>query len=197
MLPLNVKDLGCDFFATCGHKWMMGPKGTGFLYVRKEVQDIVEPYWTGALADASWDLAKGTMEFQKNAHKYDFATQSSAIYVGLGAAIDFLSHLGIENVARRGQGLAKHLRSELEAFDDKIEMLTPDEKGCYGSVLGFRLKTVPYDKLQQTLLEKHKIITRAVPENALNCNRISTHIYNNFMEVQRVVAAIKSIAEGK
>ena len=76
-------------------------------------------------------------------------------------------------------------------------MLTPDEKGSYGSVLGFRLKTVPYDKLQQTLSEKHKIIIRSVPENGLNCNRISTHIYNNFSEVQRLVEAIKLVAEVK
>lgn len=197
MLPLNVKELGCDFFAACGHKWMMGPKGTGFLYVRKEMQEIVEPYWTGALADSAWDLEKGTMAYRNDAHRYDFGTQNSAIYVGLGAAIDFLSHLGMENVARRGQALARHLRNALEKFDDQIEILTPDEKGGYGSVLGFRLKNVPYDKLHQTLLERYNIITRVVPENRLNCNRISTHIYNNFNEVNRLIRAITLVAEGQ
>jgi len=197
MMPLDVKELGCDFFASCGHKWMMGPKGTGFLYIRKEVQDIVEPYWTGGSADASWDLVKGTLEYKKDAHKYDFGTQSSSIYVGLGAAVDFLHHLGMENVARRGQALALHLRGELEKLGDTIEVLTPEEKGGYGSVLGFRLKDVPFDKLQQLLLEKHKIITRMVPENGVNCNRISTHIYNDFDEVNKVAEAIRLAAAGK
>ncbi len=194
MLPLDVKELGCDFLATCGHKWMLGPKGTGFLYVRKEVQDEVEPYWTGALSDTGWDLQKGTLEFRKDAHKYDFATQNSALYVGLGAAIDFLHHLGMENVTRRGQALASALRSELQSMGDKVEILTPDEAGGYGSVLGFRLKNIAYDVLQKTLLEKHKIITRMVPENGLNCNRISTHIYNSREEVQKLVEALKSLA---
>lgn len=197
MLPLNVKDLGCDFFATCGHKWMMGPKGTGFLYVRKDVREIVEPIWTGAGVDLSWDLQKGTLEYKKDAHRFDFATQNSAIYVGLGAAIDFLSHLGMENVAQRGQALARRLRGELKKFGDVIEILTPEEKGAFGSVLGFRLKHVAYDKLYQTLVEKYKIVTRMVPENGLNCNRISTHIYNNFSEVERLVQAITLVAEGK
>ena len=39
MLPLDVREMGCDFLATCGHKWMLGPKGTGFLYVREEMLD--------------------------------------------------------------------------------------------------------------------------------------------------------------
>lgn len=191
MLPLDVKDIGCDFFATCGHKWMMGPKGTGFLYVRKEVQDVLEPYWAGALSDAGWDLQKGTLDYRKDAHKYDFGTQNSALYVGLGAAIDFLYHIGMENIARRDRGLANHLRNELKKLGDVIEILTPDEEGGYGAVLGFRHKGIAYDKLQQYLIEKHKIITRMVPEDGINCNRISTHIYNGLEEVDKVVEAIK------
>jgi selenocysteine lyase/cysteine desulfurase len=165
--------------------------------VRKDVREIVEPIWTGAGVDLSWDLQKGTLEYKKDAHRFDFATQNSAIYVGLGAAIDFLSHLGMENVAQRGQALARRLRGELKKFGDAIEILTPEEKGAFGSVLGFRLKHVAYDKLYQTPVEKYKIVTRMVPENGLNCNRISTHIYNNFSEVERLVQAITLVAEGK
>lgn len=194
MLPLDVKALGCDFFATCGHKWMMGPKGTGFLYVRKEMIEVLEPYWVGAGVDTAWDIAKNTLTYKVDAHRFDYATQSSALYVGLGAAVDFLSHIGMENVARRDQSLAHHLRNGLKNLGERVEILTPDEEGGYGSVLGFRVKNVPYDKLQQLLLEKHKIITRMVPENGINCNRISTHIYNNFDEVDRAVEAIAAAA---
>ncbi len=194
MLPLNVKELECDFFASCGHKWMMGPKGTGFLYVRKEMLEILEPHWTGALADAGWDLQKGTLEYRKDAHRYDFGTQNSALYVGLGAAADFLGHLGMENVSRRGQGLALLLRSALKKLGNRVEILTPEEPGSFGSVLGFRLKNLQYDKLQQLLLEKHKIVTRMVPENGLNCNRVSTHIYNSPGEVARLIEALNAVA---
>ena len=197
MMPLDVKQLGCDFFASCGHKWMMGPKGTGFLYIRKEMLEVVEPHWTGAGADAAWDLAKGTMQFRSDAHKFDFATQSAANFVGLGAAVDFLFHLGMENVARRGQALATHLRTRLKKWNGDVEILTPEEQGGFGSVLGFRIANVPYEKLQHLLLEKYKIITRMVPENGINCNRISTHIYNSFEEVDKVADAIIAIAEGK
>ena len=194
MMPLDVKDIGCDFFATCGHKWMMGPKGTGFLYVRNEMQEILEPCWAGALSDAGWDLQKGTLEYRRDAHKYDFGTQNSALYVGLGAAIDFLYHIGMENIAQRDRALAGHLRDELKKLGDKVEILTPEEEGGCAAVLGFRLKAMAYDKLQAFLIEKHGIVTRMVPENGVNCNRISTHIYNNHDEINRVVEAIRAVA---
>ena len=194
MMPLDVKALECDFFASCGHKWMMGPKGTGFLYVRKEVVDLLEPAWVGAGVDKSWDIRTGKIEYRSDAHRFDFATQSSAIYVGLGAAVDFLAHLGMDNVARRGRSLALHLRAGLKDLGDRVEILTPEEEGGYGSVVGFRLKNYPFDKLQQLLLEKHRIITRMVPENGINCNRISTHIYNSFAEVDRFLEAVRTVA---
>jgi selenocysteine lyase/cysteine desulfurase len=69
----------------------------------------------------------------------------------------------------------------------------PEEQGRYGSIVAFRPRSYPYDKLHQLLLEKHKIITRMVPENGINCNRISTHIYNTQEEVDRLVAAVTSV----
>ncbi len=194
MLPLNVRDLECDFLATCGHKWMLGPKGTGFLYVRKDMLEVLEPYWVGGGSDAGWDVRTASFSFRKDAHRFDFASQSAALYVGLGAATDFLYHLGIDNIARRGQTLASFLRNELKKLGDKVEILTPDEPGGFGSLLGFRLKNYPFDKLQSLLWEKHKIMTRAVPENGVNSNRISTNIYNTFDEVRRLVDVISTVA---
>jgi cysteine desulfurase / selenocysteine lyase len=194
MMALDVKDIDCDFFASCGHKWMMGPKGTGFLYVRKELQEILEPQWAGALSDAGWDVARGTLSYRKDAHKYDFGTQNAALYVGLGAAVDFLHHIGMENITRHNKALATQLRNGLKSMGNKVEILTPEEEGGYCSVIGFRVHAMPYDKLQPFLLEKHKIVTRMVPENGVNCNRISTHIYNSADDVARVVEAIRSVA---
>jgi selenocysteine lyase/cysteine desulfurase len=193
MLPLDVHDMGCDFFATCGHKWMLGPKGTGFLYVRKDMVEILEPYWVGGGSDTAWDVRAGTLTFRTDAHRFDFATQSSPLYVGLGAAIDFMHHLGMQNVAARDQALAGNLRKGLQELGDRVEILTPDEKGGYGSVVAFRPRGIPFDKLQVTLLEQHHIITRQVPENGINCNRISTHIYNSFEEVDRFVSTLDKL----
>jgi selenocysteine lyase/cysteine desulfurase len=194
MIPFSVRDLECDFLATCGHKWMLGPKGTGFLYVRKDMLEVLEPSWVGGGSDAGWDVRTGSITFRDDAHRFDFGSQSSALYVGLGAATDFLYHLGMENIARRGQALASFLRKELKALGDTVEILTPEEQGGYASLLGFRLRDYPFDKLHSLLWEKHRIMTRAVPENGVNCNRVATHIYNSFDDVRRLVGVVSSVA---
>lgn len=194
MMPLDVKIMGCDFLASCGHKWLLGPKGTGFLYVRKELLGVLEPYWTGGGSDAGWDVRQGTMAFRGDAHRFDFASQSSALYVGLNAAIDFVNRLGIDSIRARDLMLASYLRSRLEELGDRITILTPSDEGSFGAVVAFQLKKTPYDALYTFLREERKIITRMVPENGMNCNRISTHIYNSQAEVDRLVDAVREKA---
>jgi cysteine desulfurase / selenocysteine lyase len=194
MMPLDVKAMGCDFLASCGHKWMLGPKGTGFLYVRKEMLEVLEPYWMGGGSDAGWDVRKGTMAFRGDAHRFDFASQNAALYVGLNAAIDFIDRIGIDTIRARDLMLAGHLRSRLEELGDRVKILTPSEEGSFGAVVAFQLKKTPYDVLYKFLLEERKITTRMVPESGVNCNRISTHIYNSRAEVDRLVEAVREKA---
>jgi selenocysteine lyase/cysteine desulfurase len=193
MTPLDVHDIGCDFFAACGHKWMLAAKGTGFLYVKKESLDAVIPIWAGGESTTGWDYEHGAKDWSKNAHKFDWATQNASIYVGLAAAVDFLTSLGMENVAARGRALASYLRAELTKING-VEVLTPEEEQSRASITGFRLKKMPFDKFQGWLMEKHKIRIRGVGESNLNSLRISTHIYNNFDEVDLLLKAIKEVA---
>lgn len=194
MLPLDVRMLGCDFLASCGHKWLMGPKGTGFLYVRKEMLETLEPVWVGGGSDAGWDVKRGTFSFRADAHRFDFGSQSSALFAGLGAAMAFLRQLGVEQVSRRAGYLAGLVRAELESLGARATVLTPGEAGGHAAIIGFRLARVPFDTLQALLRDTHGIITRMVPENGVNCNRVSTHIYNSPDDVRRLAAAIRSVA---
>jgi len=196
MTMLDLKDIGCDFYATCCHKWMCGPKGTGFLYVKKEMLDVLQAKWIGGGSDVGWDMTVDPPEFKgyvATAHRYDFATQNSAIYIGIGAATDFLYHIGMENIVKRGKLLSGYLQQELLKLGDKIEMLTPTEDQSRGFVVGFRLKNMPFDKFGEHATKKGFRI-RLVAENHLNSIRISTHIYNNFDEVNKFVEAVREVA---
>jgi len=196
MTMLDLKDIGCDFYATCCHKWMCGPKGTGFLYVRKEMLDVCQAKWIGGYSDTGWDLTTESPEFKgyvPTAHRFDFATQNAAIYIGLAAAVDFLYHIGTENVVHRGNALAGHLQRELLKLGDKVEMLTPTEDQSRGSIVGFRLKNMPHDKFGEHASKKGFRI-RLVGESHLNSIRVSTHMYNNFDEVNKFLDAVKEVA---
>jgi len=74
-----------------------------------------------------------------------------------------------------------------------VEMLTPTEEASRGSVVGFRLKNMPYDKFGE-LAAKKKFRIRLVPESHLNSIRVSTHLYNNFEEVNNFVDIVKEVA---
>ena len=196
MTNLDLKDIDCDFYATCGHKWMCGPRGTGFLYVRKEMLDVVQARWVGGYSDTGWDLTVDPPEFKgyvPTAHRYDFGTQSAPIYIGLAAAVDFLYHIGMQNIVSRNSALASRLQEELLKLGDRVEMLTPTEARSRAAIIGFRLKNIPYDKFGEHAAKKGFRI-RLVPESHLNSIRISTHLYNNFDEVMKFVEAVKEVA---
>lgn len=195
MIPLNLHEMGCDTYASCSHKWMLGPKGTGFLYVRKEFQDVLKPHTIGAGGDdGKWDLlatpAK-TSEYAPNAHRYYGGTQSNGLYAGVAAAIDFIEWIGADNIYSRIKYLGKYTQDNLIACGNRIELLTPTEEVSRAGVNGFRIKDVDFQKFFNMCMEQ-KIRIRAVPENGLNSLRVSTHIYNNKEEIDRFIGIVKT-----
>ena len=187
--PVDVKDLDCDFYVTCGHKWMMGPKGTGFLYMKKSMYDVVDPIFIGAGGETGWDYEKGLDNYVDTGHRYDYTTRSAALSVGLEAAADFLLNIGMENIGNRGKAMSTHLMDGIKNIPN-VEILTPFEDKSRGSLVGFRLKNIEFGKLQSYLMDNYKIRTRGVSESGLNSLRVSTHIYNDFDDINKLIDAV-------
>jgi L-cysteine/cystine lyase len=194
MFKVDVKDLGCDFYSSCGHKFLLGPKGTGFLYIKQENFDRVEPIMTGGGSDSGWDYKNGLKGWNPTAHRYDYGTQSAALYYGLMASFDFVEGIGLDNIMNRDKALATRLMEGLSQIP-QVEILTPWEDFSRCALTGFRLKNMPYDKFQNWLMEKYQIRIRGVGEGGLNSLRVTTHIYNTFDEVDLLLQAIKEASK--
>jgi selenocysteine lyase/cysteine desulfurase len=194
MMPLNLHDIGCDTYASCCHKWMMGPKGTGFLYVRKDFQDTVQSFYMGGgTDDGKWDIMTNPItigNYAPSAHRYFGGTQANGLYAGVNASIDFINTIGINNIHRRIKSLGKYTQDRLLEFGDDIELLTPTESKSRCAVNGFKIKGVDYHKFYE-ICSAEKVRIRAVPENGINCLRVSTHIYNNKAEIDKLMDLIK------
>jgi selenocysteine lyase/cysteine desulfurase len=194
MLMLDLHDMGCDTYASCCHKWMLGPKGTGFLYVRAEFGAVLQPYFVGGgSSGGDWDMVHtpGYMPpYADSAHRYFGGTQSLGLTMGVMASIDFLDSIGMDNVYRRVKYLGGYLQQRLLSLGDKIELLTPVEEQSYCGVNSFRIQGVPYNDFYKTCAENY-IRVRAVPENGINCIRISTHIYNNTQEIDKLADLVE------
>lgn len=194
MLEIDLHDMGCDFYASCCHKWMLGPKGTGFLYVKKELFEGVNALFVGGGSDNGWNILGANPSIKglaPTAHRYDYGSQNAALYVGVVAAIDFLNTIGMQNVEKRIRGLAGYMQDKLIATG-KVEMLTPTEERSRSAVIGFRIKGMEYTKFGE-LTAKNGLTIRMVAENDLNSVRASTHIYNFHNEVDKLVELINKV----
>ncbi|MCM2336417.1 MAG: cysteine desulfurase [Pseudomonas sp.] len=111
---LDVAALGCDFYAITGHK-MCGPTGTGALWARREHLAAMPPFLGGGemIKEVRFD---GTV-YNDPPHRFEAGTPNIAGFVGLGAAVDYLSAVGMENVEAREQALLAHATDALSAID--------------------------------------------------------------------------------
>lgn len=189
MLNMNLHEIGCDFYSTCCHKWMLGPKGTGFLYVKKERLEELKPLMIGAYSDTGWDMLSNPPTFKgyaPSAHRFYYGTQSAELYAGIEAAVQFHESIGKQVIQDRVKFLSGYLRDKLKALGENVELVTPAEVASRGAVTAFRLKNMTMQKFQE-LAGKERFTIRTVPENNVNCIRISTHIYNLLPEIDRFV----------
>lgn len=174
-IKVNVKELGCDAYATSGHKWLMGPKGTGLLYLSNKVQDKIRP-----------------MQFEVSYNTYNNSGGVGNFpgILGLGAAIEHLSAIGIKKVEQHNLLLRNKLYDGL-LKEDKLTIVSPPPGPLVAPLLSCRLpENIDAAVFSRMLLEKHKISFRAVHKQWFNGIRLSPHIFNTENEVDIVVQAI-------
>jgi selenocysteine lyase/cysteine desulfurase len=113
-LPVDVAELGCDFLAATGRKFLRGPRGTGFLYVRRERLAGLEPPMIDHHG-AVW-TAPDAYGLRPDARRFETWENNYAAQIGLGAAVDYALDLGLEEIEARCRALADRLRAGLRAI---------------------------------------------------------------------------------
>jgi selenocysteine lyase/cysteine desulfurase len=195
MLPLNMHEIGCHAYAASGHKWLLGPKGTGLLYVREDALDqIVAKHLGGYSNTGEFDMVTGAFQFHPTAQRYEYGTVSTPLFAGLGTAIDFLLKIGMQNVWRHDLAMASALKEGLNKLG--VEVNSPQHPEEHSAIITFTLKNMDRAKLQTFLSEKYQLRTRGIYEGGLNAIRISLHLYNSFVDVERVLEGVQSAAKG-
>lgn len=193
MVQMDLKDLGCDFYASCCHKWMLGPKGTGFLYVNKDKINDLQICFAGAGVDSGWELLDPEtyrQPYNPSAHRFYYGTQNESLYLGIESAIGFLTRIGMVKIQNRVCQLSAYLQEQLIGMGSVIEMLTPVEPSSRAAIVSFRIKGRDMKDLHAGLIAQ-RIITRYVAESGLDCLRVSTHIYNSYREIDIFLDAVE------
>ncbi len=191
MIPFSLHAIGCDSFATSGHKWLGGPHETGALFVRRERMDEVAPTLTGAHA-GTLDEATGEFRLAADAMRYEYGTRNAAAILGLAEAVRFQEQIGRERIAARGRQLAERVRAGLARLPG-VEILTPVAPALCAAMITFRTARVPPDQLFSRLLAERAIRCRPVTEEKLNALRVSTHVFNSPAECDALIAGVEKI----
>jgi cysteine desulfurase/selenocysteine lyase len=191
-LPLDVKSIGCDFYCVTGHK-MCGPTGTGALWARRELLETMPPFFGGGemIKTVSFD---GTT-FADSPRKFEAGTPNTAGFAGLGAAIDYLSGIGMDNIAARERTLLDYATPRLQAVPGLRIFGTSPHKAA---VISFLIDGVHAHDLA-TLLDQEGIAVRSGHHCAhplmqfygvaATC-RASLAFYNTESEIDALVDAI-------
>jgi cysteine desulfurase/selenocysteine lyase len=154
--PIDVRELGCDFFAFSGHK--LGGPGSGALYGREERLREMDPFLTGGEMIRSVTLDKGTT-WNDLPWKFEAGTPAIAENIALGVAIDYLTGVGLEAVAQHERELTAYAYDRLSAIPD-LRILGPGRGQDRGSVISFAFGDVhPHDLASE--LDKLGICVRA------------------------------------
>jgi selenocysteine lyase/cysteine desulfurase len=192
LIPLNLAECPVDFYAASGHKWLLGPKRTGVLYVNPAQFGILNPSTVGAYSDRSHSLLKETLNWNPTAQRYEYATQNEALYIGLHRSIQFLNSIGMKKICDHNRNLADSFVKEMLRLRG-ITLLSPQEDQFRTSMVTFRVKDAKAQDIASKLL-KSRIRVRVVNEANLNGIRVSWHLYNSEEEVQRILHEIKQIS---
>ena len=196
-MPVNVQDLECDFLAFSSHK-MLGPTGIGGLYVRPSVLKTMQPFQSGGemvkevtFESASWN----DLPFQ-----FEAGTPSIAASIGLGAAVDYLQSIGMDEVRNHEMSITEYALEELKHLSEDFIFYGPKNISIRGGAISFHSDLVhPHDL--GTILDQEGIAIRtghhcAMPlvRERLKVSataRASFYIYNTEDEVDQFVKALK------
>ena len=191
MIPIDIGAIGCHAYATSGHKWLLGPKGTGLLYVREDALDLIRATYIGAYSSESpFDLTTGQFQLYPSAQRYEYGTLNGAFVAGLGAAFTWLNDFGFDSIYRHDRALADLLCAGLKQLD--AEILSPDEPKTRSAIVTFRLANMPYAELQSFMMKNYSLRVRGIYEGGLDAIRVSLHLYNTAADVERVLEAVEA-----
>ena len=198
-MPLEVSRLGCDMLSATGRKFLRGPRGTGFLYVRREIIDRLEPPFLDNHA-AQW-VAPDRYEPRPDARRFETFEGSAAGKIGLGVAVDYALSFGLEPIRDRVTALADRLRDRL----NHVPGVTLRDQGAErcGIVTFTMVRHGP--ELVQRALAEHDIHVSVAPRDSALLDmdarglkqlvRASVHYYNTEEEVERFCRALETVPQ--
>lgn len=197
-MPVDLASLGCDFFAFSGHK-MLGPTGVGVLWARRGLLDSMGPFQGGG--DMIREVHKQHTTWNDLPYKFEAGTPNIADVIGLAAAADYLSELGMDNVRAHEIDLTEYALERISAVPG-VRVYGPRDASRRGGVVSFNFADVhPHDVAQ--IMDDEGIAIRSGHHCAqvlmerldvAATNRASVYVYNTRADIDALVGSLQKVA---
>jgi cysteine desulfurase/selenocysteine lyase len=196
-VPVDVKEIGCDMLAVTGRKYLRAPRGTGFLYVRKELQDDLKLLLIDGFS-TQW-ISEDDFKMRDDARRFELFEKNRALMLGLGKAVEYALNVGIDRIWQRIQQLAGLLRHQLENIDG-VTVHDMGDNQC--GIVTFSVKGMDSSAVKSKLAERKINVSVGLAKSTLyymNKNhltsviRASVHYYNTAEEITAICEALASI----
>ncbi|MEO5819287.1 MAG: aminotransferase class V-fold PLP-dependent enzyme [Vicinamibacteraceae bacterium] len=176
-VPVDVRALGCHAYAACGHKWLLGPKGTGLLFISRDAEDRIQPV-----------QREEGRRFVVNST----GIGSLPLVLGLGAAVEQAQAVGAAGIERRIMELRARVYAGIQAIS-ALTMASPASASLGTGLVAVRVPdTQPADALRDRLRDRHRVIVKMVEKQWFNGIRLSAHIFNTEADVDAALAALRA-----
>ena len=180
-IPVNLDEMGCDFYATNTYKWVLGPLGTGFLYVSREAQHVLKPL-------------VHVHNPGGGAGQYRLSNPAHALYAGVGAAIDFIEGIGgVEAVRRECVRKTDLLKAKLDEVPGTI-VISSRRPDSQTGIVTFAIEGMEGGDLDKALRTRWQIVQRGTYMTDPSGVRISIAFYTSEEEIEALVEAVKVLS---
>lgn len=190
VFPLDVRAIGCDYYASNGHKWLSGPKGTGFFYGKQEKLPLLSPAHVGAGSLQRVDIPSQSAEPFLTGQRFEFGTRAWPTQAGLCGSLDWFERLGWQNVYHHIAALSGYLKNCILARP-YLRLITPLAFEESSGLVTFEVEGHTAGEVSQALRQEDRIYTRVIPH--YNALRISTAHFNIPKEIDILMDAIARI----
>lgn len=179
----DLTDLGCDYYATSLHKWLLAPHGTGMLYVKKnKIGDL-------------WPLMAAPDVMDDDIRKFEeIGTHPAANYLAIAEAITFHQGIGAERKGARLRYLNNYWIDQIIDYD-RVKLHTSRDPKYYCGIVNVQIEDVDPGKLVSHLWKKHRIIVTPINHDEFQGIRVTPNVYTTLEEVDRFADAMESVVK--
>ena len=188
-IPVDVKALGCDYYTVNGHKYCMGPTGTGAVYIAHDKLDTVLPSWVGCHGEVpGTEEALDGFELLPSARRFEFGSRNISDHAGWRAALEVWHGVGWPRVFDAIAELTGYVKARLQTIEG-LTVSTPAAYEASSTIVAFAIEGLAGEEIVRRCQERGVLIAASEGRAA----RLSAHVYNTAAEVDRLVGVLAEL----